>query len=354
MITSNQLLNLFPIIFAGALQIQMYYQFNGRTLNLSLSDFILPLFLGSFLLFAPKKVFFSLKKISLFPWLLPCLGILTLSLLMGPQNSWAIWNKYAGFYVLLAYFLAGSFFHSDARNLELFSLSFFLIFNTLSLIYIGLVSLDKFEVTHTMLRASQLMGFTNNPNILGFLGCISLCAFVSYRKHPLLSGHWGLYALIITLFSITASSSRASWLCAIILILYASFKKVFLPKKFLTPVAIISLLTLSAILVQGPKRTIKNTVCTSKILRKKKFAHDPSVQERLMTVKRAYRLIQEKPLLGHGLGFYTKNFIVKELRSGNARIIHNTLLWLVVETGIIGAICFLGLFFTVLDSVVMR
>ncbi len=71
---------------------------------------------------------------------------------------------------------------------------------------------------------------------------------------------------------------------------------------------------------------------------------DPGTNERLASARAALQDWQEAPILGIGIGTYYQSY--KDVPNV-ADTIHNTFLWLLTETGIVGAGLFTGFFLAV-------
>jgi O-antigen ligase len=342
------------ILFAITLQIQGCITLNGHLLNFSPSDIlmIVPLII----LLIQKETLVDrisgLKKEPIIFWLGACVICLSIAYAIGTRDSWTL-TKYAGFYVLIGYYLMGFLKTDRPSSKAVFAVSFIIFFNLSSAIFLLENFLKAILNITSVLDQMQNSGLTGNPNIFSFLGCIVLSFHFSYWNHSLLSRKYLNESLLfLELISLLTTTSRAGWVCASLLVLYGlitriiSIKKVFIPiLLLLSYVTIIyasklpqfsshiSLARTSIFIPMSPHyRPLPNRIATS-------------TGDRIIVLEDSLKLIQEKPIFGHGLGIGLKR---SENLLGYSNIIHSTPLWLLVETGIAGTFFFLGLFFVLL------
>ncbi len=78
------------------------------------------------------------------------------------------------------------------------------------------------------------------------------------------------------------------------------------------------------------------------------YEEDGSAQQRLTTWKAAFRLVQDRPLGAGGRGFHLLSPIyipdIVEEHRGDLRAPHNTWVMVPCEWGILGLICFIGIY----------
>ena len=76
-------------------------------------------------------------------------------------------------------------------------------------------------------------------------------------------------------------------------------------------------------------------------------AQDTALDERVASALKALEMWRNAPIVGEGLGSYRRGI---EGHSGFAGTIHNSFLWLLAETGSVGALLFAAFFWLVLRS----
>jgi O-antigen ligase len=343
------------ILFAITLHIQGCISLNGHLLNFSPSDILIMLALVALPIIQKRALvsdIMNLKKGPTILWLGACALCLSIAYCLGTKDSWAL-TKYAGFYILIGYYLMGLLGSDLVPHKAIFALSLIIFFNLSSAMFLLENFLKAILGLTGAFDSMQNSGLTGNPNIFSFLGCVVLSFHLSYWNHPFLVRNYLNGSLLFLEFiSLLTTTSRAGWGCAAFLVLYGlvtriiSIKKVFVPiLLLLSYVAIIYVSKLPQFSSHIPLARTSIFVPMSPHYRPLPNRVATSTGDRLIVLEDSLKLIQEKPLFGHGLGEGLKR---SENLLGYPNIIHNTLLWLLVETGLAGAFCFLGLFFVFL------
>lgn len=342
--------NLLPILLALFFQIQLQItNSTGYVFNLSPSDLLISGIIF-FILYSRKYslTFFSIEKPIVYSMALFLL-IFTLSFFMGTKDTWAI-KKYGGFYVLILYMVAGINFPRQeiTKCKEVFAKYFVNLFLLISMIYIFLSFLKEFYSLHIpFVDIQRAIGFVSNPNIFGFLGCVALIFHWAY--YPLFHRKFSSDMLIslIIIIAIYLSGSRACWVCGSFI---GIFFTLFSPKtrKLLLKTSLIFTALLVFFNLPGIKFTTfpaRHGKIYSMALPSKNdlSIENSSFKIREDITKISLQLIKEKPILGQGLG--ASFGIVIDPFEKVPLIIHNTLLWVLVEMGLIGAISLSLLFF---------
>ena len=193
-------------------------------------------------------------------------------------------------------------------------------------------------------------------NILLAFSCM-ICLFLLIEKNSkykliLMS------CVLIYFFNIFYESGRAGQL--IVVLLLSSYSVFYFRKKMKYSISIILFLIISIFSLYQFSWTFKhrvnhtinevvNEVNPNKIAQPK--AH--SKFARFLLVKEALNFIKEKPVFGHGTGSFAKTFSKKinlKLPSGDVHTPHNTYLYVWCETGIIGLMILLSIFYLQIKS----
>jgi O-antigen ligase len=268
-------------------------------------------------------------------WLLTITAALTVALFIGHQklghwSMWALVNKFGGWFALIAYFLIGTaIVRSGGVELRNEFLRVFLI--TAAVIACVNVAALPWILPHYTLpfgvEFDRATGGMANSNAFGFLCVvaallsIAITDRIGYFLTPLLAALW-------------FSASRGALLalvCGVLAYVVLS-PRTLLPaaRPAAMAVAVIALMTGILIVVDPARLTAIQTghtplgfLSTERI----DFAA-ATIVERGAQNARAWDLLKEQPLFGHGLGYFIET---------TGSTLHNSLLWLLLETGLIGA-----------------
>jgi O-antigen ligase len=243
---------------------------------------------------------------------------------------WALVNKFGGWFALIAYFLIGTAIVRtggvDLRN------EFLRVFLITAAVIAGanLVALP-WLLPHYMLpfgiEFNRATGGMANSNAFGFLCVVAALLSIAITERvgffltPLLAAIW-------------FSASRGALLALVCGVLaYAVLSpRILLPavRPAAIAVAVIALVTGISIAVDTTRLMEIQTghspmgfLSTERI----DFAA-ATIVERGEQNARAWDLLKEQPLFGHGLGYFIET---------TGSTLHNSLLWLLLETGLIGA-----------------
>lgn len=211
-------------------------------------------------------------------------------------------------------------------------------------------------------------GFMGNRNAFGILAAASVAMLAGYLAKDderSLGMLWPCLLLGIALYGIYASQSRTTWLAVATslaaLALFARF-----PWRPIVAAFVI------ALTISGTTKFVQNnirsgTAWVSQIVPSSEETRDRrqyrpiyeaqfspadrSIGHRIELTKRAFELWMTHPIVGIGLGvFYHQQ--VRSLGWEWGSTIHTTLLWLLVETGLVGAILFAAFTLLVLRALV--
>ncbi len=298
-------------------------------------------------------------------WLIGLTAVLAVALIIGRLHTgewtqWAVFNKFAGWFVLLWYFLLGGWFATQ-RNQQ--APERFIGAFVLSSAFISLYSIFDFTAWASWaidLPAGtgpyRLIGFMDNPNAFGITiaAAIALQApYATARKGAGPRAHGVVATILFT--ALLLSWSRSAWIglgCALALMFaYRSVtvRTLALPAIAATVIAVTLSYGLPTIVEEArmlfgfqPLGKLHTSAFWA-LLGERSVAGDAvSVESRLDMSVRALEMWWQKPVFGIGLGSY---FWSEFDRSADVPyVIHNTFLWLLTETGLVGALAFAAFF----------
>lgn len=337
--------------------------YKGLTLNIA--DLLLPA-TGIFVIVS------LLRKRSCWPqwrlrggyiWLAVMTAIFTAALLNGyiahdGWSHWALVNKYAGWFILLAYFGLGGWLVVNYREQAIMRvLSGFVLGGCMiALVYGGQFILIDLTRGVGIGTGDYLSGLAGNRNAYAFL----LLATVIFASISLTHNNRFSPYPVAALFMILAPSiflydgSRAGFL-ALALILAALLA--LYPRQMLRKVMPLLLIgtMLFAIVNTTPHANGWHRIGKYQVeraIRNVQRADHPrkkitSEQQRIRFFNDSLALWQHNPVIGIGLGGYWQ-YAQEKYGPQQADIIDCTPLWLLTETGLIGFTVFAALFVTVL------
>ncbi|MCH8275503.1 MAG: O-antigen ligase family protein, partial [Armatimonadetes bacterium] len=378
-------------MFAISLQVLATIEVAGNELRFGTSDLLLPVLL-LFVLWKwlkDDRVLPDWRAGHFWVWV----GILTFwiglsvingRLQIGEWQVWAVVNKGIGWLLLVGYLLLGGWLTAfyDARLRTLFVKAFILC----TWITCGYSLARYFLFLHRglfgieMSNYDRVVGFFVNPNAFGIFVAAVIVLQVSYwdrsRLFPPVLANLGLG---VSLLSVAFTASRSAWL---------GFA-VALPVLFLTgrvqllPVLRGALLglVLGVVVLFGPATVLYSTAIVAQgvaalgittsnttgdagpsgqvtnlkmrpyfkrpYLLRETVTQDTALAERVASALKALEMWRNAPIVGEGLGSYRRRI---EGHSGFAGTIHNSFLWLLAETGSVGALLFTAFFWIVLRS----
>jgi hypothetical protein len=276
-------------------------------------------------------------------WLLAITAALTVALFVGHQklghwSMWALVNKWGGWFALAAYFTIGTaIVRTGGVELRNEFLRVFLI--TAAIVAcVNLVALPWLVSYYTLpfgVEFERATGGMANSNAFGFLCAvaallsIAIAERVGFFLTPLLAAIW-------------FSASRGALLALVCGVLAYAL----LAPRTLLPAARPAAMAIAVIaLVTGVSIAVDPTRLT-----KIQTGHSPmgflsteridfsaaTIVERGEQNARAWDLLKDEPLFGHGLGYFIET---------TGSTLHNSLLWLLLETGLIGASLFTAFLF---------
>jgi len=376
------------VSLAASLHFLATLSFQGNPIRVALSDLLLPVMLLFPLVGLLRRKGLPELRIKYgWIWLL----ILTLWLgvgffngffYMGEIQTWSLVNKIIGWFVLAGYFLCGVWLGNRKWQEASAFLIVFMGAGGVIALYV-LIShwlfLYGFDTPMTG-RVHRVRGFSANPNAFGILmACIFMLQVPFVQKEIFFNKKVHYIILSLILLTVYYSLSRSAWLGLIFAIIGIFFLKRELMKTiifsicgfvlanllfFESPHYINNLITKDVVdngtIIQNKVPVLekpgRNTIPPDNAdavrlnknkdhqrIIKSRTDKDPSFQIRVTMLKEAFDYWLEKPVLGIGLGAYYWRHQAGENISHEYQI-HNTAIWLLVETGLIGLLLFAGFF----------
>lgn len=244
--------------------------------------------------------------------ILACTAVITLGLFIGAVSigwtTWAVVNKYLGWFVLLSYGAAGAM--AARADLDKTLLTFAAAGCSVVAFAIADMLLGKAGVVNIHF----FYGFAQNNNALAFLCLMMLAVGLTIQRYNMTVTTLATMAIILT-------GSRAGLGAAIVVLITAS---IIVPRIWQT--ALVSF-SVAALLTHFLSSTSSMAGMMS-ISRGGEMDH-------WTTVRDGFLMFKEHPIFGAGLGVF-----IEQWQGAYPLIIHNSLVWLLAEFGFIGALAF--------------
>ena len=365
------------IFFALALQVQvtLFASENYQGLRLALADLSLPLiglFIGGSLLLR-KSAFPAWQKPFGYLWIFLLTGVMTYGLLRyhylhGEFHHWALVNKFAGWFVLMAYLGTGAWIasqHSDVlirRFARPFVYTFLIIsgINATIMIYAG-YHRETADAWNEIVNIYQLEGLMGNRNAYAFLlAAITVFTTIfSYKNEAIIPRRMlYLYWLLCPAF-FTLNGSRVLWLAAPFMLGFLGWlnRKIFMRR--LVPLVLAGFLMLLVIYPSTLQRHAVNRIqavfnmveffsiesdAEAEALEARMYAAGDDVRLKILGV--AWGVWKEDPVFGAGLGGIMRAQVAEF--GDMVSVLDNSMLWILTEMGLIGFAVFLSCFIAML------
>lgn len=229
--------------------------------------------------------------------------------------------------------------------------------------------LEKFGYSENTITAYQTIdqnqdyvrinSFLRGPNPLGALAVVLLALSLNYiyaRKDPKKLAKSQLALLFLSLLILFFSHSRSAWLAGA-LVFVCSLVYWFKKSKKLVIVSLIASLILwvmglGVLLVRDKNASLLDEIEFMLLHRDTSRDDLKSDEERYHSIEGTWKLIGNKPLLGHGVGSAGSASLLR--KDGQMRIIENQFLMIIFETGLLGFGAFISLFVMVLWQIKKR
>jgi hypothetical protein len=392
-----------PILAATAVFFQLYVPVGKGVLNVNLADPLAILGGALFLISAISSRRWPAWRLS---WLnthiFAITVILAVALLHGATvfgwTSWALTNRFVGWFILLGYAAAGALIvHRGGRE------GLVILLRTFAAVACSIVALDLFLIVLTRFGVElpnavlflRMGGFAQNPNAFGFQIMLALCAAITADFRPKIA----VLVTTICLVGIWFAASRAVFVAVPFVIGLALYSRE-MPVRRLVASAIFAACVVVFVAMLPPIVSItvslpqlvkvisvwifSETVFAAQFVLNHIIAipdplppapsmpdltplniASPSLRydvpgqfvsgsntessnvERIASLQGALNIFLGHPIFGGGLGL----FVAERLRQfGQTLVIHSTPLWLLAETGIVGFFVVATLFARVLIS----
>ena len=306
-------------LWAFLLSVQLPAFTEGQDLSLALSDVVLVIGLATtFRSFRLRPGVWSVWHFAM------PIYVAISAMLLGPLNRYSVFNKVVGLVVLLASYV---FVTSQVRTWQDVTRvvrAFFagmVIFSLLGIIrYVAGADLP---FTFCQSCDVRLLAFMPDANLYGSLLVVAIAAYIALDGSPLAvvrpALRWPSVVILVT--ALALSSSRSAWLAlgAVVLVAFVTRTRKALPSLFG-----------GMALVAG----VGFLIAAERILQFAELAgRRHSIDSRLTLISQGIEAFLENPLVGIGLGNSHERY---------GQIIHNTLLWIAAELGVIGLVIFVG------------
>ncbi len=405
---SPRIPQLAAMALGAGLHLAATVSFAGTNLRVGLTDLLLPVIL---LLIAVDRLYArqpwpSPRLAHGWWWLAALSGWMVVALITGRfyAGSWQVWgvaNKGAGWFVLLAYFLAGFWLsgHGMAARLS-FLRAFFVMGWLASAFSFGLFLLAFYRIPVDLAaNYDRATGFLANPNAFGIAIAAQLALQIPLMRQRLVFPTWlhaaGMAFCVLALFY---SGSRSAWLgfavalLALLIIRQVPWRGILLTLSLAVGINAISIdlprvmphaLALiptaetagvsvgagvgagvggasGAVVAAAVAVTAKETTNAKRqklkpyrYVARSKMMADPASQHRVVSTRLAIEYWRDQPFRGIGLGsFLWRRGQTDDATSGTG--IHATSLWLMTETGLVGLVLFSAFFLAALKALIWR
>lgn len=245
------------------------------------------------------------------------LGALLIGAWRFGWSQWALVNKFAGWFILLAYAATGAMIGRSERGLELILLTF--VASGLAVVALSIPGI---------VSGVELNGFAENRNAFAFqlLMVAAVACVLPSRKVALV-------ALTFAAVGLIGAGSRAGWGAGICLLATALYKRAISFREvagalFMAAMAAVLLRHLD-LLLGHPRHGPGNGIAL--------IPEEGSLSEHAESLEGAFDLFLKHPLFGAGLGAFMEKHLVA---TGTPLVIHSTPVWLLTELGLVGSLAF--------------
>lgn len=321
-----------PVAAAIAVPFQVYVPVSGSVISANLAD---PLAIVGAALFVLRQI--SQRRLP--AWRHPFLGVavlvatlvIGLSLLIGIAHfgltTWALMNRFVGWFMLLAYVVTGALAVSEHGEFGLSCMAKAFVGSMAAiaggeLILVGVSNLVA--LPESIIALSAIKGFAQNRNAYAFQLIMALCIVLSLLERRRLT----LFIVAILISNIALSFSRSGIGTGTLIILLAAILNSAYRGRLLLVAALAGVAALAVYTAIGSYQVAERLTAVAAA----NFA------ERFETITGGLRLFEAHPVLGAGLGAYRNEG--HPSTTGEPLIIHSTYIWLLAETGLVGFLAF--------------
>lgn len=282
----------------------------------------------------------------------------------GAPTSWAI-TKLVGGYMLLAYLCAGAAIVvvGGERARTAFVLGFVLIMAVVVALFCVQGLLPEWFGTIFGVTGGRFTGLASNPHAAGLMFLLALCLAITHARvldFRLRSGASWLLA-ILAATSLLLTTSGAVWGATVVCLPILLVLRVITVRKLSLVLAMSVGIAFTVTSVGNPLGGLHQLKVNfgkiervlgllgkaenaepAQLSKDELKAEKYSIGPRVATNAEAFRLWQSAPLLGKGLGYFLDSQRGRQTFGEVPIQIHNTLLWLLAETGLVGCAVFIG------------
>lgn len=338
-------LRVLAIVFAVALQFQVTLPIGPVGVRTAASDLFMPIglfYVIMWVLFshAWRKSYFRWRMPRVLFWLAGLTAVMLIALFvgrweLGHWSSWALLNKFVGWLLLVAYFLMGSVFvWSGGLDVRAAFLTVFLI--TAGVVAaVNAIALPIIFPYYTLpfgIEFSRATGGMQNPNAFGFLMAVAAMLALTLREKSL----WLLPACLTALWFSASRGALLAWLAGtvtVMVIAHRSWIKV-LRSSGIALGAVLAVTAAVFMVTHITEAQVTSGGVPVGFLSGERIqVESGTIAAREQQNAQAVSLFAAKPLFGYGLGYFLEK---------TGFTLHNSVLWLALETGLIGALAFSG------------
>jgi len=321
---------------ATAVLFQIYVPSGAGYLSVNLADPLAVISAGLFGWMVVQGRLTPVWRLAHLPWWVAALTlVIILSFVHGwfqfGVTSWAWQNRLIGWFLLLAFGATGALIVSFAgqAGLRLLAASFVASNAAIALLevmFILMAGLDIPRLDPSWLTPIQ--GFLQNRNAFSFALLIAICAL------PLCDARLRRWAFPVLLAALWFAGSRAG-LGALVVVLALAWWLQVITSRSLGVAIGASAFIVGVVLTLPGLLPIGSIAARSSVV---VFMTSPETSniERLYSLREAWRMFAECPLIGAGLGA----FMAEQTRIAKPLVIHSTAMWLLAETGLLGFLIF--------------
>jgi len=258
------------------------------------------------------------------------------------SNTWADLNRGFGVFILLSYLFSGAMITTIFSSMHTKRIVHLILVSSI-VHYCIFVFSANYVTTSTLVqfqwKFSHYSGFIGNRNALGFIFALSIACtlgFWSEIKSPLRQITLGLFS-----FLLIASGSFTAMACTLIIVVISlmsqrlSFLNVTQAIGILLIASVINLAAQNITDINAPNDN-SQVLGLGVSIDEKKLSTE---SDRFLNYKYGFSLWKENPIFGSGLGSFIEKY--KDLKVKIS--IHNTMLWVLAEMGMIGLLMLLVL-----------
>lgn len=332
---------------AVTLQVEATLPLGSTGIRMALSDLVLPVsvvYLASRFVRSPCQLRWRMPGVAW--WLLGIAMIMSIALLIGHERLgrwswWALGNKWAGWFVLVAYFMVGgALVRLGGTALRAAFLRAFLAWAAIVALLNSLAMPWLFG-HYTLpfgVEFDRATGAMQNSNAFGFLVTVAVLLAIATEARI-----WLYLPPLVTALWFTASRGALLAFSVGITIELALLPGRVAPVLKASAIAFLAIAVMTALSMAIDPHTlsdIKSGAAPVGFLSAERL--DPgggTIRKREAQNEHAISLIAQAPIFGQGLGYIIEKTGVS---------LHNSLLWLIIETGLVGAALVTGFLATAL------